>query len=160
MPWTTAVPRLSLPTSRVRPDSGNADLISGRPKSATAVQVGLQRIENSLLLPMRQIIAVANDIGRGSLPLERALNDLPGVIDNLAMGPFGSLTSEAVTLEGLAANLTSNASKTAAMNLAIDKKFNTGEDSLTVWQREQEQRRRRPMRSRLVRPLRLPFHHG
>lgn len=96
-------------------------------KSATAVQVGLQRIENSLLLPMRQIIAVANDIGRGSLPLERALNDLPGVIDNLAMGPFGSLTSEAVTLEGLAANLTSNASKTAAMNLAIDKKFNTGE---------------------------------
>ena len=32
-----------------------------------------------------------------------------------------------MTLEGLAANLTSNASKTAAMNLAIDKKFNTGE---------------------------------
>ena len=33
----------------VRPDSGNADSSAADQKSATAVQVGLQRIENSLL---------------------------------------------------------------------------------------------------------------
>lgn len=103
--------------------------IAANADEATAKEVrkGLRIIVRTLQVPLNQIFAVANDIGRASLPLERTLNDLPGVIDELGNGPFGSFTSEVEGLAGLASKLTTSASKTVAINNAIDQKFNSGE---------------------------------
>jgi len=94
--------------------------------SAKAVRAGVDRIVKELQLPLRRIYAIANDVGRAALPLEKAIDELPGVIDELANGPFGSLTDEAINLADLASKLTTSASKTVAINNAIDKKFHSG----------------------------------
>ncbi len=95
--------------------------------TAKEVRIGLNIIVKTLQEPLNQIFAVANDIGRGSLPLKRTLDDLPGVINELGNGPFSSFTAEAENLEHLASKLTTSASKTVATNKAIDRKFHTGE---------------------------------
>ncbi len=103
--------------------------ISSAADAATAKEVrkGLNIIVRTLQEPLHQIFAVANDIGRGSLPLKRILDDLPAVIDELGNGPFGAFISEAEGLAGLASKLTTSASKTVAIDQAIDQKFNAGD---------------------------------
>ncbi len=96
-------------------------------RTAQQVRRGLELIVKDLQVPLNQIFAVANDIGRGSLPLEKTLNDLPGVINELGNGPFGEFTAEVENLAGLASSLTTSASKTVAINNAVDQKFHSGE---------------------------------
>ncbi len=95
--------------------------------AAKETRKGLNIIVRTLQEPLNQIFAVANDIGRASLPLKRTLDDLPGVINELGSGPFSAFTADAENLEHLASKLTTSASKTVALNKAIDQKFHTGE---------------------------------
>ncbi len=94
--------------------------------SAKAVRAGVDTIVRELQEPLHRIYAIANDVGRGALPLEKAIDDLPGVINELANGPFGAITDEVKDLAGLASTMTTSASKTVAVNNAIDKKFHSG----------------------------------
>ncbi|MFT6563706.1 MAG: hypothetical protein ACJAY5_000439 [Actinomycetes bacterium] len=109
-------------------------LVQAMEISAASDAVAKEKAKNDIGLiiselrePMRQIFAVANDIGRASIPLERMLDDLPNVINKLGNGPFGAITGEVEGIAGMASRLTTSASKTVAINNAVDQKFHSGQ---------------------------------
>lgn len=109
-------------------------LVQAMEISAASDAVAQEKAKNDIGLiiselrePMRQIFAVANDIGRASIPLERMLDDLPNVINKLGNGPFGAITGEVEGIAGMASRLTTSASKTVAINNAVDQKFHSGQ---------------------------------
>ncbi len=88
-----------------------------------------QRVTNIVteIEPMvTKLFGIANIFGKAALPLERQLNELPAVINQLAYGNVGQLVTGAEGLAGLAEKLTNAASQQAAVNTAIDTKFNAG----------------------------------
>ncbi len=88
-----------------------------------------QRVTNIVteIEPMiTKLFGIANTLGKAALPLERQLNELPAVINQLAYGNLGQLVTGAEGLAGLAEKLTNAASQQAAVNTAIDAKFNAG----------------------------------
>ncbi len=88
-----------------------------------------QRVTNIVteIEPMiTKLFGIANTLGKAALPLERQLNELPAVINQLAYGNVGQLVTGTEGLAGLAEKLTNAASQQVAVNTAIDTKFNAG----------------------------------
>lgn len=90
------------------------------------LDVAIISLVNKLKVPVNELFAIANALGRAAKPLEDQINGLPAVINELANGPLGYFVDGAESLSAMAANLTDGASKMAAVNKRVDEMFHAG----------------------------------
>lgn len=102
--------------------TSNADV-----QASKQLDEGVLALVNTLKAPINELFAVANDLGRAAKPLKKEIDDIPSLLTTLANGPVGYFAGAAQNLSEMAASLTDGASKMAAVNKAIDKKFAAGQ---------------------------------